>query len=134
VQSIRKNAPELRAAICEVGFAKPPTNISAVAWKSLRAGDAVLIHWRTNVRCAKWVICRHSTASALPGQLAAINTVELDSNPGSGKNHQPDHTFDLATNDRTALGPQVTGNGPTNCISDMHQTSAHTRCQIGKTR
>jgi len=52
------------AATYEVGPGKPFTNISAVAWESLQAGDTVLIHWRTNAYKEKWVICRQGTSNA----------------------------------------------------------------------
>jgi len=36
------------AATYEIGPGKTFTNLSAVAWESLQAGDTVLIRWRTN--------------------------------------------------------------------------------------
>ena len=52
------------AATYEVGDGKPYTSIGAVPWKSLQAGDTVLIHWRATPYKEKWVICRQGTATA----------------------------------------------------------------------
>jgi len=52
------------AATYEVGPGRAYTNIGAVAWESLQAGDTVLIHWRTNVYKEKWVLCRQGASNA----------------------------------------------------------------------
>jgi len=44
-----------------VGPEEPYTEISAVPWESLAAGDSVLIHWQSSDYHEKWVICLEGT-------------------------------------------------------------------------
>ena len=44
-----------------VGPGEPYTEIGAVPWESLAAGDSVLIHWRSSDYREKWVICIEGT-------------------------------------------------------------------------
>ena len=51
----------LQASTYEVGLSKPLTAIGQVPWESLKAGDTVLIYWRSTPYEEKWVICRQGT-------------------------------------------------------------------------
>ena len=52
------------AATYEVGPGKPYATVGSVPWKSLAAGDTVLIHYRSTPYNEKWAICRQGTAAA----------------------------------------------------------------------
>src|SRR5687767_9865402 len=54
----------LGAAVYEIGPLKPFTTIGAAPWASLKAGDTVLIHWRSTPYREKWVITAQGTATA----------------------------------------------------------------------
>jgi hypothetical protein len=54
----------LMAATYDVGPGQAYTDIGAVPWESLAAGDTVRIHWRPEPYREKWVICVKGTVGA----------------------------------------------------------------------
>jgi hypothetical protein len=49
---------QVEAAVYEVGPGKALSEVEAVPWETLNAGDTVKIHWRPEAYHSKWVICR----------------------------------------------------------------------------
>ena len=74
--------PFAKTAVFEVGPAQSYTNIGAVPWESLQAGDSVRIHWRTNSYKEKWVICRQGatnnpiTVTGVPGPAGQLPVID----------------------------------------------------------
>jgi hypothetical protein len=74
----------------EVGPGRAHAAIGDVPWETLSAGDEVLIYWRAEPYCEKWVICRRGTAEqpirvqGIPGpdgQLPVIDGRQATTRP-----------------------------------------------------
>src|SRR5688572_14885277 len=69
-------------AVFNVGPGQSHTNIGAVPWESLQAGDTVRIHWRTNSYKEKWVVCRQGSSNAsititgVPGPAGQLPVID----------------------------------------------------------
>src|SRR5262245_216880 len=72
----------LSATIYEVGEGKKFITIGQVPWEFLKAGDTVLIHYRSIPYKEKWVICTQGTAAApilvrgVPGPNGALPIID----------------------------------------------------------
>jgi len=81
---------EVRCASYRVGPESSYTEIGAVPWESLAAGDSVLIHWQSTDYHEKWVICLEGTETdpivvkGIPGpggERPVINGIDADIRP-----------------------------------------------------